>query len=137
MTTCARRAGIYRFAERLVNDVVPISWFARHRIELRPNVLENRFLVPEILAGFPIEFPQNAVFTDCEKQILATCIHKNALEHDVEIERFTWSMLEVPFQFAVVWINRYRRTRIVGIAFCTASKRAPCFRLGRSPVRKI
>src|SRR5262245_37120061 len=97
MTACARRACIYLFAECLVNDVVPISWFARHRIELRPYVLENGFLVPEILTGFPIEFPQNAVFTDCEKQILATCIHKNALEHDVEIERFTWSMLKYHF----------------------------------------
>src|SRR5262249_50633220 len=63
--------------------------------------------------------------------------HKNALEHDVQIERFTGSMLEVPLQLSVVWINRDRRTRIKPIALRTASERHPRFRLRRSPVGQI
>src|SRR5262249_29859900 len=94
VAACARWACIHLFPERFVNDVVPVRWFARDGIELRPDILENGFLVAKIFAGFPVELPQNAVLTDREKQILAAGIDKYPFEHDVEIERFTRSMLE-------------------------------------------
>src|SRR5262249_47401517 len=55
-----------RFAECLVKDVVPVGGFAGDRIELRPDILEDRFFVPEVLAGLAVQLPQDSVFADCE-----------------------------------------------------------------------
>ena len=66
------------------------------RIELVPDVLEDRFFVAEILAGLAIELPQHAVLADREHQLLIAGVDEHALEHDVEIERFAGRVLEVP-----------------------------------------
>src|SRR5262245_6006315 len=46
-------------------------------------------------------------------------------------------MLEVPREFAVVWIDRNRGTGVQCVAFGAARQRHPGFGLSRSPVRQI
>src|SRR5215475_5671261 len=60
------RASLHPDAELLLEDVSAIRRTARFRIEALPHVLENRFLVPEVLAGPPTELPQHAVLADRE-----------------------------------------------------------------------
>src|SRR4030095_17198258 len=92
----AGRTGVHRLAQRLVKYVVPICRLAGNGIELRPDVLKDGFFVTEILSGLAIEFPENAVLADREHPILVAVVHQNSFEDDIEVERFTGSMLEVP-----------------------------------------
>ena len=95
-----------------VDDVGAIRRLAGLRIELVPDVLEDRLLVPEVLAGLAIELPQHAVLADGEDQVLPAGIDEHAFEHDVEVERFAGRVLVVPRQLAGV-DDRARRVELV------------------------
>src|SRR5207249_9792529 len=66
----ARGARVHGFVRRFVDDVITIGWLSGLWIELCPDVLEYGFFVTEILTGFPIELPQDAVFPNREQPIL-------------------------------------------------------------------
>src|SRR5439155_10226703 len=100
-----------------MKDILTIMRSPCFRIETVPYILKDRFLVADILAGLAVEFPQDAVFPDGKHELLTAGIHENAFEHDVEIQRFRGSMLEVPLEFAVVGIERKRRAGVESIAF--------------------
>src|SRR5262245_26547005 len=120
MASCARGTRIHGLAKGLVNNVVSVGGFSGYRIELCPDILKDRFFVAEILARPAVELPQDAVFSNREKKILAAGVHEDALEDDVEIQRFARSMLKVPFEVAVIGIDGNRRARIERIAFAAA-----------------
>ena len=65
------RAAVDPLADLVLDDVLPVARRAGLRVELLPDVLEDRFLVAEILAGLAIELPQDAVLADGEHQVLS------------------------------------------------------------------
>src|SRR5688572_3996944 len=100
VTALSARARVDPLADLVVDDVGAIRRRAGLRIELLPDVLEDGFLVTEILAGLAIELPEHAVLADGEYQVLAGGVDEHALEHDVEVERFAGRVRVVPRQLA-------------------------------------
>ncbi len=131
----AGRTGVDWLAERFVKDVVAISRLTGLGIKFGPDILEDGFFVAEILAGLAIELPQDSVFADREQPVLSVPVDQNAFEYDIEIKRFTRRMLEVPFKFPVIRIDRNRRIGVEAIAFRAASERHPGLGLSGSPDR--
>ena len=85
--------------------------YGRHaglRIDAIEDVLEDRFLVAEVLAGPAIELPQDAGLADREHELLIADVDEHALEDFVEVERFAGNVLVVPRQLAVVDVQRQR-----------------------------
>src|SRR5437762_14183536 len=94
----AFRAGtsLYPLAGLLFKDVLPVVRFACLGIEAIPDVLIDRFLMTEILPSLTIQLPQDSVLSGREDQALSTIVDKNSLINNVEVQRFTGSMREVP-----------------------------------------
>ena len=137
MAAGARGARVYGFVGRFVDDVITVGWFSGLWIELRPDVLEDGFFVAEILSRLPIELPQDSIFSDGEQPVLAARINKNALEDDIQIQRFAGRMLVVPLELAVVGVDGNRRARIKRVAFGSPRESHPGFGLGSSPECEI
>ena len=77
-----------------------------------PDVLKNGFLMAEILAGLPVEFPEDSVFSYREDHVLATVIDQHALENDIQIERLARRVRERPGKLPGFGIQRERRVSI-------------------------
>src|SRR5437867_12840964 len=99
------RTALYPLAEFLFKNVLPVMRSPAYGVEFIPDVLENRFLMTKVLAGLTVELPQDTVFPDGEEQALAGIIDQNALEHDIEIDRFGRSMLVIPGHFPGIHID--------------------------------
>src|SRR5438876_10455455 len=85
--------GMQPLANLLLLNIVPVGRLAGDRIDAGEDVLENGFLVAEEFSGDPVELPENPRLADRKHQLLSTVVDKNALEHFVEIERFTGDVL--------------------------------------------
>jgi hypothetical protein len=83
------RTGRDCLARLLFEDVVAIGRPAGLHVNRRPDVLEDRFLHVEEFARDAIQLPHQAGFTDGHERLLLTVIDQRALEHLVEIERFS------------------------------------------------
>ncbi len=133
------RARVDPLADLVLEDVGPVARPARLAIEARPDVLEHRFLVAEILAGPAVVLPQHAVLADGEHPLLGAGVDEHALEHDVEIERLAGCVRVVPLELARRRVERERRARVesdVGRVHA-AARRHPRLRLRRAPVGEI
>ena len=83
------RTAVDPLADLVIDDVLAVHRRARLRIEFLPDVLEDRLLVSEVLAGLAIHLPQHAVLAGGEHQLLIADVGEHALEDNVEVERFT------------------------------------------------
>src|SRR5262245_23212690 len=86
MTAFRARTPLNPFAELLFENVAAIGGPARLRIESLPDILEHRFLVPDVLSGLPVQLPEDAVLADGEHEVLIVVVDEQTLEHDVEIQ---------------------------------------------------
>src|SRR3989441_8812050 len=139
VTAFGARASLNPGSKLLFHDVVAVLRPAGLFVEGLPDVLEQRFLVAEILAGFPIELPQHAVLADGEQHVLIPIVDEDTLEDDVEIERFRGRVLEMPRELAGIDVERQRRARIerVVVHRHAATDSQPWLGLRRAPVREV
>src|SRR5678815_2424179 len=137
MSTGACRATIDGLPEIFMQNVVAVLRPARLWIKTLPDVLEDGFLVPEVLPGFAIELPEDAVLADGKDEISSTAVDQHALEHDIEIQRLCGSMLEVPRLLAGVHIDRKGGAAEERVIFRTPRQGHPRLGLRGSPVRQI
>src|SRR5262249_17472981 len=88
------RARLDPLADFHLDDVGAVLRCASGRIDVVPDVLEDRLLVTEVLARAAIQFPENAWLAGGEQHLLIADVDQDALEDFVEIERLGWRMLE-------------------------------------------
>ncbi len=103
------------------------------------DVLKDRFLGVEELAGLAVELPQDARLADVERQLAAADIDEHALKDLIQIERFAGHVLEVPGELAGVGFERQRRTGVergVG-AGGAAARLHPRLGLRHAPIGEI
>src|SRR5262245_42760322 len=98
MATLGAGTDLKPLPELLLQDIGPVCWLSRLRIDSGEQALVNGFLVSQVLARFAIEFPQDSRLAHGEKQLLSVEIHQNAFEHLIHIEGLTRCMLKMPLQ---------------------------------------
>src|SRR5439155_10735339 len=133
------RASWYPLCVRLLQHLGAVCRPAGPRIERLPHVLKHGFLVAEVLAGLPIELPEDAVLPDREQQVLVVVVDEHTLEHDIEIQCLCRRMLEVPGELACVDIQRERRAGEERVVFAghAAADRHPGLGLRGTPKGEI
>src|SRR5260370_33777927 len=137
----ALRAGtdLKPLADLLLQDVAAVCWFSSLGVDVGEEVLVDRFLVAEKLAGFAIDSPQDSGLADGEQQLAPVEIYQDTFDHLVHVEALAGRMLEVPLEPAGVRVERQRGTReqrlIAGLG-ATADTQ-PGFGLGHAPIGDV
>ena len=122
----------------LVENVLAIGHRAGLVVDIGKDVLEYRFLRREELAGDAVQLPQDAGLADGHQRLLVAVIDQHPLEHFVQVQAFARGMLEIPFQLAVIGIQRQGGTGIErGSIAALAAGAEPGLGLRHAPIGRV
>src|SRR5690625_709192 len=74
-------------------------------VNVGDDVLITQFFVPEELASFTVQVPENSMLSDLKESRAAIYIHQYALVNFVQVVCFAWGVLVIPDYAAIFWIK--------------------------------